>query len=64
MHTNTDDQIVMLLKVKMSELMDLVETKLYQKYVIKNSKGEYMLYVKMLKTLYGFWELLFSFIWK
>ena len=54
MHTNTDDQIVMLLKVKMSELMDLVETKLYQKYVIKNSKGEYMLYVKMLKTLYGF----------
>ena len=44
---------MIILKVRLAELMELVKTKLYQKYVITNSKGESMLFVKILKALYG-----------
>ena len=43
----------MLLRCPLAELMVMVETKLYRKFVTYGSKGVALLYVKMNKTLYG-----------
>ena len=43
----------MLLKGKLAELLVQVDPSSYRKYVITNSKGEPMLYVKLAKALYG-----------
>ena len=53
LHTNTDEEIVMLLRGKLAELMAEVEPKLYHKYIQKDKKGNSILYVKMQKALYG-----------
>ena len=43
----------MLLKVRLAELMTMIQTNLYRKFVIINRKGEIILYVKLQKALYG-----------
>ena len=53
LHTKTDEDIVMLLRGKLAELVASVEPKLYCKYVTYDSKGEPLLYVKMIKALCG-----------
>ena len=53
LHTNNDEETIMLLKGKLAELLVQVEPSLYRKYVITSSKGEPMLYVKLHKALYG-----------
>ncbi len=43
----------MLLKGLLAELMVFVDPKLYQPYIIHDSKGEPLMYVRMNKALYG-----------
>jgi len=51
--TVTDEEVLMLLKGKLAELMVMVQPKMYRKYVTYDSKGNPMLYVKMSKAMYG-----------
>jgi hypothetical protein len=53
LHAETDEDVIMLLKGRLAELMVMVEPSLYRKYVTTSSLGEPMLYVKMHKALYG-----------
>jgi hypothetical protein len=53
LHTETDEDVIMMLKGKMAELMVMVEPSLYRKYVTTDSKGESILFVQMHKALYG-----------
>ena len=53
LHAENDDEVIMLLKGRLAELLVMVEPALYRKYVSTNSKGEPMLYVRMHAALYG-----------
>ena len=53
LHAKNDGHIIMLLRGKMVELPVKLQPELYQKYVITSKNGEPMLYVKLLKALYG-----------
>ena len=53
LHTDNDEETIMLFKGKLAELLVQVEPSLYCKYVITSSKDEPMLYVKLHKALYG-----------
>ena len=54
LHTETDQDFIMVLEGPLSKLMMKVDPKLYSKYVKINSKGKSILYVKMHKDLYEF----------
>jgi hypothetical protein len=47
------DKAIMRLRGKLAELMVKVAPEIYTKYVIVNSKGETVLYVRLLNALYG-----------
>jgi hypothetical protein len=47
------DKAIMRLRGKLAELMVKVAPEIYTKYVIINSKGETVLYVRLLNALYG-----------
>jgi hypothetical protein len=47
------DKAIMRLQGKLAELMVKVAPEIYTKYVIINSKGKTVLYVRLLNTLYG-----------
>jgi hypothetical protein len=53
LHAETDEDVTMMLKGRLAELMVLVEPALYRKYVTVDSRGQPILYVKMHKALYG-----------
>ena len=54
LHAANDEQIIMLLTDKVVSLSaQLQPEELYRKCVIKSKKGEPMMYVKLLKALYG-----------
>jgi hypothetical protein len=53
LHAENDGHIIMLLRGKMVELLVKLQPELYRKYVITSKNGEPMLYVKLLKALYG-----------
>ena len=53
LHAETDEEVYMMLKGRLAELMVMVDPALYRKYITVNSKGESVLYVKMHKALYG-----------
>jgi hypothetical protein len=48
-----DDKVVMRLRGKLAELMVKVAPEIYTKYVIINTKGDTVLYVRLLNALYG-----------
>ena len=50
---NDADKAIMRLRGKLAELMVKVAPEIYTKYVIVNSKGETVLYVRLLNALYG-----------
>mgnify|MGYP000055058244 CR=1 FL=1 len=50
---NDADKAIMRLRGKLAELMVKVAPEIYTKYVIINSKGEKVLYVRLLNALYG-----------
>jgi hypothetical protein len=53
LHAETDEDVIMMLKGRLAELMVMVDPSLYRKYVTVDSKGEAILYVQMHKALYG-----------
>ena len=55
MHTDQDpgDEVFMRLRGTLAELMVKVNTSLYRKYVSEGKNGEPILYVRLLKALYG-----------
>jgi hypothetical protein len=53
LHAETDEDVVMMLKGRMAELMVMVDPSLYRKYVTVDSRGEAIHYVQMHKALYG-----------
>ncbi len=53
LHANSDEDITMILKGRLAELMVQVAPNLYRKYISVDRKGTAMLYVKMQKAIYG-----------
>jgi hypothetical protein len=53
LHAETDEDVIMMLKGRLAELMVAVDPSLYRKYITVDSKGEAILYVQMHKALYG-----------
>ena len=53
LHAKNNGHIIMLLRGKMVKLLVKLQPELYRKYVITGKNGEPMLYVKLLKALYG-----------
>lgn len=46
LHADLDEEVVMLLRGQLADLMVLIDPELYGPYLFKNSKGESMLYVR------------------
>ena len=53
LHTDNDEDTIMLLRGKLAELLVQIDPTVYRKYVITSSRGEPMLYVKLQKAIYG-----------
>ena len=53
LHPDVDEDIVIVLKGRLAELMVQVAPNLYQKFITVDKKGTAILYVKMQKALYG-----------
>ena len=53
LHADVDEDISMVLKGRLAELMVQVAPNLYRKYITVDRKGTAILYVKMQKALYG-----------
>jgi hypothetical protein len=53
LHADLDEEVVMLLRGQLADLMVQVDPELYGPYLIKSAKGESILYVRMLKAMYG-----------
>jgi len=53
LNTFNNEQILMLLKEKLSELIVQIDPKLYRNYIITSAKGDPMLYVRPSKALHG-----------
>jgi hypothetical protein len=52
-NTMTDEYVIMALRGEMAELLVKLEPKIYRKYVTRDAKGKPILYVRLLKALYG-----------
>ena len=52
-HTENDKYVLIMIRGKLAELLVKVDPKLYRKYVIKSKQRVTMLYVKLIKDLYG-----------
>jgi hypothetical protein len=52
-HADSDEDITMILKRRLAELMVQVAPNLYRKYISVDRKGMIVLYVKMHKAIYG-----------
>jgi len=53
LHADSDEDITMILKGRLAELMVQVAPNLYRKYISVDRKGTAVLYVKMQKAIYG-----------
>jgi hypothetical protein len=53
LHADLDEEVVMLLRGQLADLMVQDDPELYGPYLIKSAKGESILYVRMLKAMYG-----------
>jgi hypothetical protein len=52
LHADLDEEVVMLLRGKLADLMVEIDPELYGPYLRKTKKGESIVYVKMLKAMY------------
>ncbi len=52
-NTDVDEEVIMVLKGDLVEMMIQVALEVYQKYVAVDKKGTKVLYVKLQKALYG-----------
>ena len=63
LQNDTDENVIILLKGILTDIMATVNPKLYRKYIITNKKGEALLYVKIQKALYGLlWGAILSYL--
>jgi hypothetical protein len=53
LHADSDEDITMILKGRLAELMVQVAPNLYRKYISVDRKGRAILHVKMQKAIYG-----------
>jgi hypothetical protein len=53
LHADLDEEVVMLLRGQLADLIVKVDRELYGPYLRKTKSGESILYVKMLKAMYG-----------
>ena len=53
LHADLDEEVFMLLRGQLADLMVSVDPALYGPYMRKTKKGESMMYVKMKKAMYG-----------
>jgi hypothetical protein len=53
LHSDSDEDITMILKGRLAELMVQVAPNLYRKYISVDKKGMAILYIKMQKAIYG-----------
>ncbi len=53
LHADLDEDIAMVLKGRLADLMVQVAPNLYRKYILVDRKGTAILYVKMQKAMYG-----------
>ena len=53
LHADNDEEILMKLRGKILELLVQLEPTMYRKYVTVGPNGEPILYVRLLKALYG-----------
>ena len=53
LHADTDEEVHMLLRGQLAELMVKIDPKLYRPYITKNGRGESIMFVKMQKAMYG-----------
>ena len=52
LNTETNEEVIMVLEGPLAEWMMKLDPKLYSKHVTINSKGKFILYVKINKELY------------
>ena len=48
-----DDQVLMAMEGRLAELMAVIEPKIHPRFVAKDNDGKKVLYVKLMKALYG-----------
>jgi hypothetical protein len=53
LNADLDEEVIMLLRGELAELMVTIDPVLYGPYMITTARGEKLLYVKMLKAMYG-----------
>ncbi len=52
-NTDVDEDVIMVLKGELADMMIQIEPEVYRKYVMADRKGMPILYVKLQKALYG-----------
>jgi len=52
-NTDVDENVLMVLKGKLAEMMVHIAPKIYRKHITVDKKGTPVLYVKLQKALYG-----------
>ncbi len=53
MNTNIDEEVIMVLKGDLADMIVQIAPEIYRKYIAVDRKGTKMLYVKLQKALYG-----------
>ncbi len=53
LNADLDEEVIMLLRGELAEMMVTIDPALYGPYAITTKRGEKLLYVKMLKAMYG-----------
>ena len=53
MNTEVDEDVLMVLKGELADMMIQIAPQVYRKYITINKKGTPVLYVKLKKALYG-----------
>ena len=57
LNAENDEYVLILLRGRITEQLVKVDPKLYRKYVITSKQRVPMLYVKLIKDLYGKWRI-------
>ncbi len=63
-NTNIDEEVIMVLKGELAEMMIQITPEVYRKYVSVDRKGTKIPYVKLQKALYGLMQASLLFYWK
>ena len=53
LHADCEDHVLMRFQGRLAELMEMVAPQIYRRYVVTDSRGESILFVKLQKALYG-----------